>query len=151
MLVGVILLSLGGFFVLGELNSGAFYMLAVAIACFAGGAASMAGLAVTPALSIFGVVAFLALPAAHWLRLRLRNPEADRLTYGGDVGHLATVSSVTSNGLRVIYRGTVWQAQLSETATNLSVKPGDALQIAERRGNTLILEPVSPTRPSVSN
>lgn len=151
MLVGVILLSLGALFVLGELNSGAFYMLAVAIACFAGGAVSMAGLGLTPTLSIFGVIAFLALPLAHWLRLRLRNPEADRLTYGGDIGHIVTVSSITSSGPRVIYRGTVWQAQLSDTVGDLPVKAGDALRITERRGNTLILEPVPTTTPSVSD
>jgi membrane protein implicated in regulation of membrane protease activity len=143
MTVGIVLLIAGGVLVLVEINTLTFYLLAVAVACFAAGAASVYGADVTFTFSLLGVVVLLGLPVAHWVRLRLKTPEADRIS-NDDVGNDVTVESITPDGLRVVYRGTLWSARVADGNAD-GVSPGDLLRIARRDGNTLFLErPVQP-------
>ncbi len=142
MVPGIVLLVIGGLLVVAEINTMTFYLLAVAIGCFAAGAASVYGASLDYTFGVLGIVTFLALPLAHGIRLRLRTPEADRMSQD-DVGHLVTVESVTPEYLRVVYRGSVWSARLAGEGP-VEAHQGDTLRIASREGNVLVLE--RPTR-----
>ncbi len=139
MVVGILLLSLGGVLVVAEINTLTFYLLAVALACFAAGAVSVAGAGLPVTLGVLGGVSLLGLPLAHWLRARLRNPEADRIS-ADDVGRTVTVDRVDGGALQVSYRGSVWQARLAGTAAGDPPRAGERLRIARREGNVLIVE-----------
>ncbi|HDO34464.1 MAG TPA: hypothetical protein ENH08_05030, partial [Chromatiales bacterium] len=129
-----------------EINTLTFYLLAVAVACFAAGAASVYGADVTFTFGLLGIVVLLGLPVAHWVRLRLRTPEADRVS-NDDVGHDVTVESIAPDGLRVVYRGTLWSARVADGNAE-GVLPGDLLRISRRDGNILLLE--RPAQPAAS-
>ena len=77
MIVGIVLLSGGGVLGVAEINSLTCYRLAVALAG--------AGLLMT--LGVPGGGSPAGLPLAHWIRKRLKNPKADRLS-GDEAGHL---------------------------------------------------------------
>ncbi|HKJ10365.1 MAG TPA: NfeD family protein [Gammaproteobacteria bacterium] len=139
MIPGVVLLVIGGLLVVAEINTLTFYLLAVAIACFAAGTASIYGATLDYTFGILGLVTFIALAVAHWLRLRLRTPDADHVSQD-DAGHLVTVESITPDCLRVVYRGSVWSARLADERA-ADVHQGDTLRIARREGNVLLLEP----------
>lgn len=139
MIPGIVLLVIGGLLVVAEINTLTFYLLAVAIACFAAGTASIYGATLDYTFGVLGVVTLIALPAAHWLRLRLHTPDADHVSQD-DVGHLVTVESITPEYLRVVYRGSVWSARLAD-ARAADVHQGDTLRIVSREGNVLLLEP----------
>lgn len=141
MSIGIALLVLGGVLVLVELSSLTFYLLAIAIACFAAGATSIYGANHATTASVLGIVTLLGLPLAHWIRLKLRNPDAD-LVSQDDAGRSVTVERVDADGLRVQYRGSTWSAHLAE-GDNGALRPGDRLRIARREANELILEPPS--------
>lgn len=146
MILGIELLIAGGVLVLIEINTLTFYLLAVAVACFVAGAASVYGADVTFTFGLLGIVVLLGLPVAHWVRLRLRTPEADRVS-NDDVGHDVTVESIDPNGLRVVYRGTLWSARVADGNSD-GLLPGDLLRISRRDGNILLLE--RPAQPAAS-
>ena len=147
MTVGIALLIAGGVLVLVEINTLTFYLLVVAVACFAAGAASVHGADVTFTFGLLGVIVLLGLPVAHWVRLRLRTPEADRVS-NDDVGHDVTVENISPNGLRVLYRGALWSARVADGNAD-GVLPGDLLRISRRNGNILFLErPAQPAAPA---
>ncbi len=147
MTMGIALLITGGVLVFVEINTLTFYLLAVAVACFAAGAASVHGASVTFTFSLLGIVVLLGLPVAHWVRLRLRTPEADRVS-NDDVGHDVTVENIAPDGLRVLYRGTLWSARVADGNAD-GVLPGDLLRISHRDGNILFLErPAQPAAPA---
>lgn len=138
MLPGIVLLVIGGLLVVTEINTLTIYLLAVAVGCFAAGAASVYGASLDYTFGILGAVTFLGLPLAHWVRVRLRTPEADSLSQE-DTGHRVTVQSVTPEYLRVMYRGSVWSARLAGEQ-DADIRRGDSLQIVSREGNVLVVE-----------
>ena len=153
MTVGITLLITGGILVLVEINTLTFYLLAVAVACFVAGAASVYGADLTFTLGLLGIIVLLGLPVAHWVRLRLRTPEADRVS-NDDVGRDVTVKNIAPDGLRVLYRGALWSARVADGDAD-GVLPGDLLRIARRDGNLLLLErpaqPAATAQPAVAS
>ncbi|MHB1565716.1 MAG: NfeD family protein [Acidiferrobacter sp.] len=143
MIMGFILFTIGGLLVIAEMNTLTFYLLAVAVACFAAGGGALVGLGVVPTLGIFGGVVLLGLPLARIIRRRLRNPESEQVSQD-DAGHLVTVKNVSQDCLEVTYRGTVWQARMALGET-LGDDPHATLRIRSREGNVLWLERVRKT------
>ncbi len=143
MTLGITLLILGGVLMLAEIHTLTLYLLAVSIACFAAGAVSVAGVGLAPTLAVLAAVTLLGLPLAYGLRKKLKNPEADNTTRD-DVGNFVSVVNVDRGSIRVAYRGTTWDARLDPSAI-AGPCPGDTFIIADRQGNTLILEPPPPT------
>ena len=139
MYLGIGLLVAGALLVVIEISSLTFYLLAVAIGCFVAGAVSIYGAGEALSLGVMGVVTFIGLPVAHWLRLKMRNPVADLVTQD-DVGHEVKVESVGRDGLRVAYRGSTWTAQMTDGDFG-DVHKGDYLRIVRRDGNILQLAP----------
>ena len=137
MYLGIGLMVAGAILVLIELSSLTFYLLAVAIGCFVAGAVSVLGAGEDISLTVLGVVTFIGLPVAHWLRLKLRNPLADRLAQD-DAGNDVKVESIGPDGLRVSYRGSLWSAQMTDGDCS-DVRQGDYLHIVRRDGNILKL------------
>jgi len=135
--LGIAFLVLGGVLVVAEIHTLTIYLLAEAAACFAAGAVAIAGGSLSATLLVFTAVTLLGLPAAHWMRHRLRNREADEVTRD-DAGRSATVVSSEAGRLRVSYRGTVWEARLEAPARG-SPRPGETLRISAREGNVLVL------------
>lgn len=135
--LGIAILVLGGVLVVAEIHTLTIYLLAEAVACFASGAVAIAGGGLDAALITFAAVTLLGLPAAHWIRHKLRNREADEVTQD-DAGRTATILSAEADSMRVTYRGTVWEARL-ETPTGGPPLPGDTLRISAREGNVLVL------------
>jgi membrane protein implicated in regulation of membrane protease activity len=145
MTLGIALLILGGVLMLAEIHTLTLYLLAVSIACFAAGAVAVAGAGLAPTLGVLAAVTLLGLPLAYGLRKKLKNPEADKATRD-DVGNFVSVVHVDQGSIRVAYRGTTWDARLAPSAAGPC--PGDTFIIADRQGNTLILESPPPTAAS---
>ncbi len=143
MTMGITLLILGGVLMLAEIHTLTLYLLAVSIACFAAGAVAVAGVGLAPTLAVLAAVTLLGLPLAYGLRKKLKNPEADKTTRD-DVGNFVSVVNVDRGSIRVAYRGTTWDARLDPSVT-VGPCPGDTFIIADRQGNTLILESPPPT------
>ena len=143
MTLGITLLVLGGILMLAEIHTLTLYLLAVSIACFAAGAVAVAGAGLAPTLGVLAAVTLLGLPLAYGVRKKLKNPEADKTTRD-DVGHFVSIVNVDHASIRVAYRGTTWDARLAPSVT-VSPHTGDTFIIADRQGNTLILEPPPPT------
>ncbi len=143
MTLGIALLILGGILMLAEIHTLTLYLLAVSIACFAAGAVSVAGVGLAPTLAVLAAVTLLGLPLAYGLRKKLKNSAADKTTRD-DVGNFVSVVGLERGSIRVAYRGTTWDARLAPSVT-ADPRPGDTLVIADRQGNTLILEPPPPT------
>lgn len=139
MYLGIGLLVVGAILVIIEINSLTFYLLAVAIGCFVAGAVSVYGAGEDFSLGVMGIVTFIGLPVAHWLRAKMKNPEADHITHD-DAGNDVKVESFGPDGLRVTYRGSLWSAQMTE-GDHGDVRKGDHLRIVRRDGNILKLAP----------
>jgi membrane protein implicated in regulation of membrane protease activity len=135
--VGIAFLVLGGLLVVVEMHTVTIYLLAEALACFAGGAVAVTGGGLDVTLGVFTVVTLLSLPVAHWVRRKLRNREAEEVTRD-DVGRSATILSAEAGKIRASYRGTVWDARLEES-TDASPHPGETYRISAREGNVLVL------------
>ena len=142
-------LLLAGVFLVAELLSRTFYLLAVAVA--------FALLALADALfhpgeafaaALFVVLAASLLLAAHGLRKRLRN-DASRQTSALDTGRPVTVVAHLDDRLRVRYRGTLWSGRLAQAGDPPPV--GASLMIVGREGNVLLLGPVAESTPSVAS
>ncbi|MEJ2347153.1 MAG: NfeD family protein [Gammaproteobacteria bacterium] len=146
MSVGIVLVVVGGILVLVEITSLTFYLIAIALACFVAGAVSLQGATHATTFSVLGITTLLGLPLAHWIRLRLRNGEAERVSQD-DAGRMVTVDRVGPDGLRVQYRGSIWSARLSEGEAG-ALQPGDRLRIERREANELILQPPAGGHPS---
>jgi membrane protein implicated in regulation of membrane protease activity len=144
--VGIVLLVVGGILIVVEITSLTFYLIAIALACFVAGSVSLQGASHATTVSVLGIATLLGLPLAHWIRLRLRNQEADRVSQD-DTGRMVTVDRVGPDGLRVRYRGSIWSAHLSEGETS-ALQPGDRLRIERREANELILQPPAGGHPS---
>jgi len=121
----------------------------VATALAVGSGVAFSGLSSSRVFGAVGVTAPLGLPAAHMIRRRLSKPTAASASFvTEDTGNLVRVESTSAEGLRVAYRGSVWQGRLIKEHGKAPVKPGDVLQIASREGNDLLLTPVIESRNS---
>lgn len=140
-ILGTVLLVIGALLAVSEMHTLTIYLLAVALACFVGGAVAFVGGSLTSTLAAIAVVLLLGLPIAHWLRARMKNAASESMSQD-DVGRDVLVIESGNGRLRVNYRGTAWDARLSKADATLP-RPGQNLRIVARDGNTLVLEAVA--------
>lgn len=145
MIIGIILAILAAVTLIVELSTITFYLIAVAIALAVGSAVALAG---APLFWPFAAVAFTAgmgLPVAYIIRKRVMAPTTDSLRLSEDnIDHWVRVESVSPEGLRVSYRGTSWQANMSPDYPDYqgrTVEVGVVLRIVGRNGSDLVLGP----------
>ena len=127
---------------IGEVLTGTFYVLVVAVGLFAGGLAAWAGAPLWACLATAAAVTLGVMAVLHrlgWLgrgRRRLA-PGADP-DMNLDVGQVVTVDGWRPDGsARVWYRGTHWEAELAAGHERM---PGEH-EIVELHGNRLVLRP----------
>jgi membrane protein implicated in regulation of membrane protease activity len=124
-----------------EIHGQTIYLLVLALACFvAGGLILSVHADVDVTLIVFGLVLLAGLPAAHYARRHLKNPESDKVSCD-DVGALVEVADVREGSIRVRYRGTEWDAEPADGISVQDIAPGMKLCIVKRDGNTLIVAP----------
>ncbi len=136
-MLGTSLLVIGAIIAVSEMHTLTIYLIAVAVACFAGGACAFAGGGLTLSLAVVGVVILFGLPAAHWVRGRMKNRASDEVS-NDDIGRTVHVLGADDTFLRVSYRGTAWQARMQD-ASAAAPEPGRPLRIVAREGNVLVL------------
>jgi membrane protein implicated in regulation of membrane protease activity len=124
---------------IGEVASGTFYLLIVAVALAAAGVAAWLAISVEWQLVICAVVALLSLVALRRtgvLKKREINA-AKNADVNLDIGQIVEVESWSDTGRsRVRYRGASWEAEL---AVDQPKEPG-LFRISEIRGTRLILK-----------
>lgn len=123
---------------IGEVATGTFYLLLVALGLAAGGVAAWFSLAVQWQLLICGAVALVCLIVLRKTGvLKKREIDAQRnADVNLDIGQAVEVSEWPAGGVaRVWYRGAQWQAELAAGET---AQPGTHI-ITEVRGNRLVL------------
>jgi len=115
-----------------ELVTGSFYLLAVGIAFGVGGIAAFLGVELPLQLVVAGIVAVAATMVAHkWRGTRVPPP-----TPSLDLGQTVRVIDWKDDGTaRVNYRGTQWNAELSEPGTSRA----ETMYIVGTRGSTLVI------------
>ena len=149
-IIGIALIVVGATLIVLEMHTLTVYLLAVAAACIAGGVVGLAGGGPMWALGAIVLTGAVALSLAHWLRRRLKNPASEEVSRD-DTGHPVTVREAQGGTLRVMYRGTTWNARLRDPS-GAPPPPGRTLIIAAREGSTLVLDPPLPaTDPSSRN
>jgi membrane protein implicated in regulation of membrane protease activity len=125
---------------IGELSSGTFYLLLVALGLAAAGVAAWLDVRVQWQLIVCAAIGLLGLAVLRATRVLKKREVNDRRNADVhlDIGQTVNVESWSEAGLaRVWYRGAHWQAELA---------PGQAPtlglhQITEIRGTRLILSP----------
>lgn len=139
--LGVMLLIFGAAVAVLEMHTLTIYMIAIAMAFFVGGGLGVAGFSVTVILTGVALTLLVALPLAHYTRQRLKNKASDEVSQD-DVGKLVQFTRLDDeHNLRVSYRGSTWSARMKQADFPISsLKPGQALMITARAGNTLMLE-----------
>jgi len=115
-----------------ELVTGSFYLLAVGIAFGVGGIAAFLGVELPLQLVVAGIVAVAATMVAHkWRGTRVPPP-----TPSLDLGQTVRVIDWKDDGTaRVNYRGTQWNAELSEPGNSRA----ETMYIVGTRGSTLVI------------
>ena len=120
-----------------EMMTGTFYLLVVALACVAGGAAASFGLdtgwqwALATVVEVVGTLAI-----NYWKKTYVGKP---RLSNNLDVGQKVSVLEWRDDDTaRVTYRGTQWDAVLDSAAT----PKREHMMIVDMRGAQLVLGPV---------
>ncbi|MEI2418306.1 NfeD family protein [Orrella sp. JC864] len=125
---------------IGELASGTFYLLLVALGLAAGGVAAWAGLALGVQLLVCAaltLVGLLALRRTGVLKKREVDAQGNR-DVNLDIGQVVEVESWSADGrTRVWYRGAHWDAEL---APGHPPRAG-AHSIAAVQGTRLVLAP----------
>lgn len=133
-------LGLAALALIGELATGTFYLLLVALGLAAGGVAAWFGAALQWQLVACGVVLLAGLLVLRKTRvLKQRGLDAARnADVNLDIGQTVVVESWSANGTaRVWYRGAHWQAEL---ARGQAPRAGEQI-ITEMRGSILVLTP----------
>lgn len=115
-----------------ELHSHTIYLLAVAVGLGAGAALGFAGLGWEGQLAVTAALMAGGFPMAALYR---RHQPRDAALAPADIGQSVTVVSSAGNRLRVMYRGTEWDAVFSGGAPGA----GTRLRIAGLNGNVLSL------------
>ncbi|MGY6273583.1 NfeD family protein [Achromobacter denitrificans] len=133
-------LGLAALALIGELATGTFYLLLVALGLAAGGVAAWLGAGLEWQLVGCGVVLLLGLLVLRKTRV-LKKREVDSARNADvnlDIGQTVSVEAWSDSGTaRVWYRGAHWQAELARGQPPLA---GDQT-ITEMRGSILVLTP----------
>ncbi len=125
---------------IGEVMSGTFYLLIVAVGLAAAALAAWFGLGLAIQLGVCAVVVVLAMLALRRLNvLKKRSGEPSRnANLNMDIGQTVKVDAWNSDGTtRVWYRGAHWQAELVAGA----IPTAGMYIITEMRGSSLVLTP----------
>ena len=125
---------------IGELLSGTFYLLLIALGLAAAGAASWLSYPAELQLAVFGGVALAGLVVLRKTGvLKKREVDAQRnADVNLDIGQQVEVTAWEPNGTtRVMHRGAAWQADLAEGEAPRS---GTCI-ITAIQGNRLVLTP----------
>jgi membrane protein implicated in regulation of membrane protease activity len=129
-----------------ELLTGTFYLLVLALGCAGGGIAALAGVGISGQI---GVTALVCMAGWGFLRSRqkqkaLAMPSAAAdSAVNLDVGEVLDVVAWQSNRTcEVKYRGSVWQADLTDGIELSAALPGRYV-IAQVVSNRLVLAPVA--------
>ena len=125
---------------IGEVGSGTFYLLLVALGLAAGGIAAWLGADLAWQLVACGLVALLGLLALRRTGvLKKREVNAARnADVNLDIGQSVMVDAWSDAGTtQVYYRGAQWQAELAHGQPRQAGRP----IIAEIRGTRLVLAP----------
>jgi membrane protein implicated in regulation of membrane protease activity len=137
-ILGTILLVVGAIIAVSEMHTLTIYLIAIALACFAGAVVAFYGGGLTATLVVIGIVILLGMPLAHWVRGRMKNRASDEVSQD-DVGRPVTVIEAGVDGaLRVYYRGTDWNARLMHRNETIP-QPGQTFSIITREGSTLVI------------
>ena len=120
-----------------EMMTGTFYLLIVALACVAGGAAASVGLDIGWQWAFAALIEVLGTLAVNrWKKSHANKP---RLSNNLDIGQRVNVLEWHDDGTaRVAYRGTQWDAVLDSAATPRR----EHMMIVDMRGAQLVLGPV---------
>ena len=133
-------LGLAALALIGELATGTFYLLLVALGLAAGGVAAWFGAGLEWQLVACGVVLLLGLLVLRKTRV-LKKREVDSASNADvnlDIGQTVSVEAWSENGTaRVWYRGAHWQAELAQ---GQAPQAGEQT-ITEMRGSILVLTP----------
>jgi membrane protein implicated in regulation of membrane protease activity len=125
---------------IGEVATGTFYLLLVAVGMAAGGIAAMLAISLELQLAVCGVVAVVALLVLRRTGI-LKKREIDAASNADvnmDVGQIVTVTDWSGgNTSRVFYRGASWQVEL---APGCQAAPGEYV-ITSVRGSQFIVTP----------
>jgi membrane protein implicated in regulation of membrane protease activity len=116
-----------------ELALGSFYLLALGVAFALGGVAAWLGASLAVQLAVGGVLAVVAVIAAHQWRMRKGLPQPMAPL---DRGQAVRVERWNADGTaRVVYRGTQWNAEVASPGT----RRAQTMYIVDTRGSTLVL------------
>jgi membrane protein implicated in regulation of membrane protease activity len=135
--LGIGFLIIGAIFVISEIFSFTFYLIAIGIAFFIGAAFLLNGYSTNFSLYATGISIVVGIFVAHYVRKKLNNPESDKVSQD-DTGNSVTIESMSGADARVSYRGTQWNGRLHDLKDE-NYNPGDKLYIVRREGNLLIL------------
>ncbi|QEK93471.1 NfeD family protein [Achromobacter insolitus] len=133
-------LGLAALALIGELATGTFYLLLVALGLAAGGGAAWFGAALEWQLVACGIVLLLGLLVLRKTRV-LKKREVDSARNADvnlDIGQTVSVEAWSDQGTaRVWYRGAHWQAELAQGQAPVAGEQ----TITEMRGSILVLTP----------
>lgn len=133
-------LGLAALALIGELATGTFYLLLVALGLAAGGLAAWLGTGLEWQLVGCGIVLLLGLLVLRKTRV-LKKREVDSARNADvnlDIGQTVSVEAWSDQGTaRVWYRGAHWQAELAQGQAS---QAGEQT-IIEMRGSILVLAP----------
>ena len=133
-------LGLAALALIGELATGTFYLLLVALGLAGGGLAAWLNAGLEWQLLACGVVVLLGLVILRKTRV-LKKREVDAASNADvnlDIGQVVSVEAWSDNRTaRVWYRGAHWQAELAEGHAS----HGGEHVITELRGTRLVLTP----------
>jgi membrane protein implicated in regulation of membrane protease activity len=126
-----------GALLIGELATGTFYLLMVAIGCLAGGLVRLAGVSIELQWAVAAVVAALAV----YLLRRVRPGRTERVAaeqnpdLNLDIGATLDVAHWRDGTARAVYRGAEWDVELAPGGTE---RPG-RFRIVALRGSRLVV------------
>ena len=132
--------SLDVLLVIGELMTGTFYLLMVAIGLLAGGLAALVGLAFPAQAIVAAIIAVFGIAGLRRSRYgRVTREDAARnRNVNLDIGEVLRVDAWSpERRARVQYRGAAWDVELAPHAT----ASGGEFRIVEVRGNVLVVAP----------
>ncbi|WMD22552.1 NfeD family protein [Achromobacter seleniivolatilans] len=140
-------LGLAALALIGEVTTGTFYLLLVALGLAAGGVAAWFTAGLEWQLVACGVVLLLGLLVLRKTRVLKKREinSARNADVNLDIGQTVQVEAWSEHGAtRVFYRGAHWQAEL---AAGQAPRSGEHI-ITELRGSTLVLTPKGASVPA---
>lgn len=128
----VVALCLAG----GELCTGTFYLLAVAIGVAAGGLSDLLGASIPLSLIITAMVSMLIFVVLHRSKKRQQYTQDDP-AQSLDIGQTVTIISwLDKKHARIQYRGTQWDAELVRENGDA---PTSLYEIVGQKNNTFLI------------